>query len=449
MGDQPAVAPSVREAETSSKPTTADVVRQYEEYIFPQVKSLHTEPMVVTEGRGGRVDDLEGRTYLDFFGGILTVSLGHANAEVNRAVIAQVQRLSHISTLYPTLPMGELAERLARITPGALQKCFFTASGSEADEAAVMMAQSYTGNTEIIALRHGYSGRTQLAQGLTGNAAWRGSGDRASIVRHALAPYCYRCPLKLTYPKCGVACARDVKELIRTATSGRVAGMLAEPIQGVGGFITPPQEYFAIVAEIVRKYGGVFIADEVQTGFGRTGRMWGIEHHGVEPDMMTMAKGIANGLPLGALVATAPVADSLNKSTISTFGGNPVSCAAANTVIDIVERDNLATHAGRQGELLRDGLLRIQRRFPVCIGDVRGRGLMQAIEFVTDETAGDRTPAPDLTQALLDAARVRGLLLGRGGTYGNVIRISPPLNVSAAEIDEALSILEQAVAAVT
>ena len=449
MQDQPTLAPSVREAENSSKPTTADVVRQYEEYVFPQVKSLHTEPMVVTEGRGGRVEDLEGRTYLDFFGGILTVSLGHANAEVNRAVIAQVQRLSHISTLYPTLPMGELAERLARITPGALQKCFFTASGSEADEAAVMMAQSYTGNTEIIALRHGYSGRTQLAQGLTGNATWRGSGDRASVVRHALSPYCYRCPLKLTYPKCGVACARDVEELIQTTTSGRVAGMLAEPIQGLGGFITPPQDYFAIVAEIVRKYGGVFIADEVQTGFGRTGRMWGIEHHGVEPDMMTMAKGIANGLPLGALVATAPVADSLDKSTISTFGGNPVSCAAANTVIDIVERDNLAHHAGRQGERLRDGLLRIQRRFPACIGDVRGRGLMQAIELVADETAGDRTPATDLTQALLDAARLRGLLLGRGGTYGNVIRISPPLNVSSAEVDEALTILEQAIAAVT
>ena len=448
MQDQSAVAPADREAENRAKPTTADVVRQYEKYVFPQVKNLHTEPMVVTDGRGGRVKDLEERTYLDFFGGILTVSLGHANAEVNQAIIAQVQRLPHISTLYPTLPMGELAERLARITPGALQKCFFTASGSEADEAAIMMAQSYTGNTEIIALRHGYSGRTQLTQGLTGNAAWRASGDQASIVRHALSPYCYRCPLKLTYPKCGVACARDVEELILTATSGRVAGMLVEPIQGLGGFVTPPQEYFAIVAEIVRKYGGVFIADEVQTGFGRTGRMWGIEHHDVEPEMMTMAKGIANGLPLGALVATAPVADSLKKSTISTFGGNPVSCAAANAVVDIVERDDLAAHAGRQGARLRDGLLRIQRRFPARVGDVRGKGLMQAIELVADETAGNRTPAPELTQALLDAARSRGLLLGRGGTYHNVIRISPPLNVSAAEVDEALTIIEQAIAAI-
>ena len=448
MQDQSAVAPADREAENRAKPTTADVVRQYEKYVFPQVKNLHTEPMVVTDGRGGRVKDLEERTYLDFFGGILTVSLGHANAEVNQAIIAQVQRLPHISTLYPTLPMGELAERLARITPGALQKCFFTASGSEADEAAIMMAQSYTGNTEIIALRHGYSGRTQLTQGLTGNAAWRASGDQASIVRHALSPYCYRCPLKLTYPKCGVACARDVEELILTATSGRVAGMLVEPIQGLGGFVTPPQEYFAIVAEIVRKYGGVFIADEVQTGFGRTGRMWGIEHHDVEPEMMTMAKGIANGLPLGALVATAPVADSLKKSTISTFGGNPVSCAAANAVVDIVERDDLAAHAGRQGARLRDGLLRIQRRFPARVGDVRGKGLMQAIELVADETAGNRTPAPELTQALLDAARSRGLLLGRGGTYHNVIRISPPLNVSAAEVDEALTILERAMAAI-
>ena len=434
--------------ECTAPTSTAAVLKQYEEHLFPQVKSLHTEPVVVTEGQGCRVRDLEGRSYLDFFGGILTISVGHANEDVNRAVIAQVQRLSHISTLYPTLPMGELAERLARIAPGALQKCFFTASGSEADEAAVMMAQSYTGNTEIIALRHGYSGRTLLAQGLTGNAGWRASAHLAVGVRHAPSPYCYRCPLKLTYPKCGVACAKDLEELIATTTNGRVAGLLAEPIQGVGGFVTPPPEYFAIAAEIVRKHGGVFIADEVQTGFGRTGRMWGIEHYGVEPDMMTMAKGIANGLPLGALIATAPIADSLQKSTLSTFGGNPVSCAAANAVLEVVQRDKLADNAKRQGGLLREGLERLQRKHPLHLGDVRGMGLMQAIEFVVDADNGERTPDPDFTLALLDAARQRGLLMGRGGTYGNVIRIAPPLTVSAADVKEALALIDESLASV-
>ena len=261
-------------------------------------------------------------------------------------------------------------------------------------------------------------------------------------MRHAVSPYCYRCPLKLTYPKCGVACAKDLEELIATSTSGQIAGLLAEPIQGVGGFIVPPKEYFGIVAEIVRGHGGVFIADEVQTGFGRTGRMWGIEHYDVEPDMMTMAKGIANGLPLGALIATAPIADSLHKSTLSTFGGNPASCAAANTVIDIVERDNLAENAARQGELLGEGLRRVQRKFPAKLGDVRGMGLMRAIEIVADETASDRTPDPVFTSDFLDAARDRGLLLGRGGTYGNVVRITPMLNIGTQEIEEALSIIE-------
>ena len=427
---------------TPGRQSVQDVLEQYQQYIFPQVKHLHRDPVVVTDGKGCRVRDLDGKSYLDFFGGIVTVSLGHANEEVNQAVISQISRLTHISTLYPTLPMGELAERLARITPGALQKCFFTASGSEADEAAVMMAQSHTGNTEMIALRHGYSGRTTLAQGLTGNAAWRASGHLVAGVRHAVSPYCYRCPLKLTYPKCGVACAKDLEELIATSTSGHIAGLLAEPIQGVGGFIVPPKEYFGIVAEIVRARGGVFIADEVQTGFGRTGRMWGIEHYDVEPDMMTMAKGIANGLPLGALIATAPIADSLDKSTLSTFGGNPASCAAANTVIDIVERDNLAENAARQGELLGEGLRRVQRKFPAKLGDVRGMGLMRAIEIVADETAGDRTPDPVFTSDLLDAARDRGLLLGRGGTYGNVVRITPMLNIGTQEIEEALSIIE-------
>ena len=424
-----------------------EIREKHAKYLFPAVANFYAEPVVLHEGAGSRVKDLDGREYLDFFGGILTVSLGHAHPDVNAAVIAQVERLSHVSTLYPTVPIVELAERLARITPGGLEKCFFTASGTEADETAVMMAQVATGNMELVALRHGYSGRSALAQSLTAHSPYRALPTQIASIKHAHSPYCYRCPFKQTYPSCGVACAQDIEELIKTTTTGRIAGMLAEPIQGVGGFITPPREYFEIAAEIVRRYGGVFISDEVQTGFGRTGTMWGIENYGVEPDMMTMAKGIANGFPLAAVVATPVIADSFTKNTISTFGGNPVSCAAANAVIDVIERDHLADNARRMGEHLRAGLLELQRVHPQTIGDVRGMGLMQAIEMVRDETTGDRTPAPEKVATLFEETRTRGLLIGKGGLYGNVVRISPMLTVGQAEIDEALKLMGEAFAA--
>jgi 4-aminobutyrate aminotransferase-like enzyme len=423
--------------------TSTEIRQKHKDHLFPAVKNYYDEPIVVTEGKGARLQDLDGKEYLDFFGGILTVSVGHANEEVNNAILAQVNRLSHISTLYPTVPMVELAEKLASITPGKLDKCFFTASGTEADETAVMMAQTYTGNPELVALRHGYSGRSLLAQSLTAHASWRALPTQVPSIKHALSPYCYRCPLKLTYPSCGIQCAKDVEELIQTTTIGRVAGMLVEPIQGVGGFITPPKEYYGIVAEIIRKYGGVFISDEVQTGFGRTGKMWGIEQYEVEPDMMTMAKGIANGLPLGALVTTTPIAESLTKNTISTFGGNPVSCAAAIATIDIIERENLKDNAQRMGEILRDGLEKLKRNYPKIVGDVRGMGLMQAIEFVKDETIQDRTPNPEATSRFMEETKKRGLLVGRGGLFGNAIRISPPLNITKNDVNEAVRIFDE------
>jgi 4-aminobutyrate aminotransferase-like enzyme len=263
-------------------------------------------------------------------------------------------------------------------------------------------------------------------------------------IKHALSPYCYRCPLKLTYPSCGVACAKDIEELIRTTTSGRVAGFLAETIQGVGGFITPPKEYFEIAVGIVKKYGGVFICDEVQTGFGRTGgKMWGIEHYGVEPDIMTMAKGIANGLPLGACIATPEIAASLKALTISTFGGNPVSCAAANETIRIIEDENLAGNAERMGKILRDGFEELKRRYPKNVGDVRGMGLMQAIELVEDETAGNRAPANALTNRVFEETKKRGLLVGKSGLFGNVFRVAPALTVGRSDVEEALAIIRE------
>ncbi|MDP6370380.1 MAG: aminotransferase class III-fold pyridoxal phosphate-dependent enzyme, partial [Planctomycetota bacterium] len=326
-----------------------------------------------------------------------------------------------------------------------LSKSFFTASGTEADETAVSLAQVATGSIELIALRHGYSGRSLLAQSLTAHAPWRAIPTQVAGIKHAPAPYCYRCPMGAEYPACDLQCARDLEELIQTTTTGSIAGFLAEPIQGVGGFVTPPLEYFQVAVEIVRKHGGLFICDEVQTGFGRTGgKMFGIEHYGVEPDIMTMAKGVANGLPLGVTIATPEVADAFQALTISTFGGNPLSCAAASATLAAIEEDNLADNAEVQGARLRAGLEALQARHPVHIGDVRGRGLMQAIEIVVDETAGDRTPDAAATGRLFEEAKTRGLLIGKGGLHGNVCRIAPALTVTADEVDEALATLAAA-----
>ncbi|MEP6767529.1 MAG: aspartate aminotransferase family protein [Acidobacteriota bacterium] len=427
---------------------TRTVREKHREFLFPATIQYYKDPIVLTEGKGLRIRDADGNEYLDFFGGILTVSVGHANDRVNAAVRAQIDRLSHVSSLYPSLPVVELAERLARISPGNLKQTCFTASGTEADETAVMMAELATGSTEIIALRHGYSGRSTLAQSLTGHSTWRPLPSMVPGVKHAVSPYCYRCPLHLTYPSCGIACAQDIDELIRTTTTGRIAAFIAEPIQGVGGFITPPPEYFEIAVSIIRKFGGVFICDEVQTGFGRTGgTMWGIEHWGVQPDIMTAAKGIANGLPLGMTIATPEIAAALKSLTISTFGGNPVSTAAANATIQIIEEEDLVGNASRMGALLRGGLEELKARFPHSVGDVRGMGLMQAMEMVVDEVARDRTPDPAMTNRVFEAARERGLLVGKGGLYGNTFRISPALNVTAPDVSEALAILHDSLAA--
>ena len=418
----------VKEKKLSSE----EIIAKHNEFLFPGVFNYYREPLAIDRGEGVYVYDPEGNKYLDFFGGILTVSVGHCNPKVTEKISEQINKLQHVSTLYPTENITLLAEKLAEITPGKLKKSFFTNSGTEADETALFFAMQYTGSQEVIALRHSYSGRSLFAMSLTGNSSWRHGGTHVAGIKHAVSPYCYRCPLGLKYPSCEIKCAQDIEELILTTTSGSIAGFIVEPIQGIGGFITPPKEYFQVAVPIIKKYGGVFIADEVQTGFGRTGkRMFGIEHWEVEPDIITMAKGIANGAPLGATIARTEIADSFTGLTISTFGGNPVSMAAALATIQVIEEENLAKNAYEVGQYLRDGLEDLQKKYS-SIGDVRGMGLMQACEFVKE----NKIPDPQIVGKLFEEMKNEKVLIGKGGLYGNVIRISPPLTVSKSEVDD-------------
>lgn len=426
---------------------SAEIIDKHRKYLFPGVITYYEEPIAVEKALGMNVWDAEGRKYLDFFGGILTVSVGHSHPRVTKAVTEQVAKLVHISTLYPNKPQADLAEKIAQKTPARanLTRSFFTNSGSEADETAVTLAKMATGSNTIIGLRHGYAGRTVLARQLTAHAPWRGLDDEMTGVKQAHAPYCYRCPFKKTPDSCAYECATDIEELIQTTTPGRVAAFLAETIMGVGGFITPPPEYFKVAVPIVRKYGGLFICDEVQAGWGRTGDKWfGIEHYGVDPDIMTMAKGIANGFAMGATVTRPDLAKQWKGLTISTFGGNPVSSAAALATIETIESENLPRNAAVQGARLRERLLALQEKYPL-VGDVRGMGLMQALELVTDRKT--KEPAKKEVLRLFEETKKRGLLIGKGGLHGNVIRISPPLTVSARDVDDACDVLDAAFAA--
>jgi 4-aminobutyrate aminotransferase len=415
--------------------TKQEIILANERYLFPSVFHYFKEPLVVARAKDQFVWDADGNQYLDFFGGIVTISVGHCNDTVNQKVIEQMGKLQHVSTVFANEPQAALAQRVAGITPGGkLTKSFFTNSGTEANEMAILAARCYTGAHEVVALRHSYHGRSALAMAASGQGAWRLGGAPASGFVHALNAYCYRCPLGLTYPSCNVRCARDMEEMIRTSTSGRLAAFIAEPIQGIGGFITPPKEYFEIVAGIVKKFGGLFISDEVQTGWGRTGGKWfGIEHYGVTPDVLTSAKGLGNGTPVGLTVARREVADALAGATISTFGGNPVSATAAKAVIDFIDDHKLMINAAETGAYLRGRLEELQAKHTL-IGDVRGMGLMQAIEFVEDRES--KVPATEATAAVMEAARENRLLIGKGGMHGNVIRISPPLNIARHDVDE-------------
>jgi 4-aminobutyrate aminotransferase len=425
-------------AEAVSVKTTEEKYRDY--VITSFVKSI--QPVVVEKAEGALVYDKHGRVYLDCFAGISVVNSGHANPEVVAAAKAQIDKYVHCcSYVYYAQPVADLAEKMAEITPGRLQKTFFANSGAEAIEGALKLARLYTGRKEVISLEMSFHGRTYMTLSVTGNSGRKKrGGPYASGVAFAPAPYLYRSQWK-DGEQCAEECAKAVEQIIRYHTSGDVAAFIAEPVMGEGGIIVPPKTYFHRVKEILDRHGILFIADEVQSGFGRTGAMFAIEHYGVEPDILATAKGIADGFPLGGFSARPEIADCFQPGDhLSTFGGNPVSCAAALANIEYMQKHNLPRQSLEKGNYAITKLKELQQRFTL-IGDVRGLGLMIGIELVEDSK---KTPATAKAEAIRSICLRQGVLIGVGGVHGNVVRIQPPLVITREQLDQALGVVEKA-----
>jgi 4-aminobutyrate aminotransferase len=411
------------------------------------VALYYDEPIELVSGKGSRVTDASGRSYLDFFCGILTNMLGYDLPEVREAVERQLSSgIVHTSTLYLIRHQVELAEKIARLSGIADAKVFFTNSGTEANETALLIATAARRSNQILAMRNSFHGRSFGAMAITGNGSWKSS---------QLSPYAVsylhgtdrQLPAFAGMPDADYisACAQDLKHVLATATAGDVACLIAEPIQGVGGFTMAPDGLFAAYREILDPLGILFISDEVQTGWGRTGEhFWGISAHGVVPDAMTFAKGLGNGFAIGGVVARASLLDGLRGNGISTFGGNPLATAAAGAALDYLLSHDLQANAAALGALITGGLREAAGSLAV-VGDVRGKGLMFAVDLV-DPAAGG--PSPALAAAVLDAARERGLLIGKGGLQGHSLRMAPPLTLSEAEAREGLGLLIDALQAV-
>jgi 4-aminobutyrate aminotransferase len=414
---------------------------------LPEWIALYYErPMELTHGEGFRVWDSEGNEYLDFFGGIVTTISGHAVPEIVEAVREQAGKILHSSTLYLIENQVKLAEKLIGLAPiSGDKKVFFTVSGTEANEAALLFSTIYRGSSEVIALRSSYHGRSFAAMAVTGQSSWKPTARSPLEVRYVASPYQYRCAFCRNEGRCNLQCADDVRAVIETETTGQVAAFIAEPIQGVGGFIEAPPGYFERVKEILDETGILFISDEVQTAFGRTGsHFWGIEAFDVEPDMITMAKGLGNGLSIGAVVGRAEIIDSLSpKQHVSTFGGNHLSTAGALANLNYILEHDLQKNADEVGGYLKDRLLKMAENNPV-VGEVRGRGLMLGIELV----GPDGEPAPTAAIGFMQACRERGILVGKGGINANAVRISPPLTITREAAERAADVFEEALAAV-
>lgn len=420
-----------------------DTKQKYDAYVVTS-HAPAMPPVEVSHAQGATITAADGTEYLDGFAGYSVVNAGHSNPDVLAAAKAAMDRHVHVgSYLYYAPVVADLAEKLAAIAPGRLQQSFFANSGAEAVEGALRIAKTFTGRNEFISLQYSFHGRTLGTLSLGGNARRkRRAGPMAPGAAIAPAPYCYRCPLHLTYPSCNVACADEVERVFDTQTSGNVAAMIAEPVMGEGGIIVPPPEYFPKVKRILERNEALFIADEVQTSFGRTGTMFASEEMGIEPDILTSAKGIANGFPLSAFTTRPEIGESFQPGDhFSTFGGNLVSAAAAIATIDFLEREEVPAHARYIGQRVLD-TLETWRGTHTLVGDVRGKGLMLGIELVTDREA--KTPAPDEAKRVQEECRKAGLLVGCGGFYGNVVRFQPPLVISLAQAERALDILDTA-----
>ncbi|MHB8146854.1 MAG: aspartate aminotransferase family protein [Vulcanimicrobiaceae bacterium] len=415
-------------------------------HLFAAQATYYEHPLTLVDGEGTRVRDDEGNSYLDAYGGIATNTFGYGDHEVARAVAEQARKLIHVSTLYLTDEILDLAEKIAEIAPAGMSKSFISNSGSEANEMAAQVARVATGSADFLALEQAYHGRSLFTAALAGQSSWRNFGPQMPHVAFVPSPYCYRCPLNLTYPSCEIACAKAAKRIIETQTNGAPAAMIAETLGGSGGIIRPPLEYFKVLKETLEPFGTLLIADEVQTGWGRMGEgMFGIvATYGVVPDIITSAKGLAGGLPIGITITRPELADAFKGPHINTFGGNPLSSRAARVTIETIEKKQLIRNAKRQGERLLSGLRELQRRFP-AIGDVRGHGLMIGVELVKD--AKTKAYAPLETTRFLEEMRKRHVLVGKGGRLGNVIRIQPPLVFGEDDTNEFLRAFEEALAA--
>ncbi len=428
-------------------PSKEETLALRREYLTPALLTYYKEPFMAVEGHMQYLWDENGRRYLDAFAGIVTVSVGHCHPKMVERVREQVGVLQHTTTIYAHPTVGQYGKKMASKMPGDLKVSYFTNSGSESNDLAVMTSRMYTGRFDVIALRHCYHGGSQSTMALTGQATWKYALPHSFGVHHAMPGYCYRCPLGLTYPSCDLKCAYDIGDVIRFTTAGQVACFIAEPILGVGGAVVPPKDYFKIAYEEVRKAGGVCIADEVQTGFGRTGeKYWGFENFDVVPDMVSMAKGIGNGTSLGAVTTTPEIAKSLvGKLHFNTFGGNPVQATYGLATLDIIDEEGIHENALKVGNRLKAGLEALMDKHKL-IGEVRGMGLMLGVELVRDR----KTKEPANTEAaeVLEEARKRGLLLGKGGFYGNTLRIKPPMCLTMDDADFMVACIDECLTAV-
>ncbi|MFX1566348.1 MAG: aspartate aminotransferase family protein [Promethearchaeota archaeon] len=427
--------------------STQEILNLERQHVVPAVTHYYQDPVLFVKGDGALLEDATGKKYIDLFAGICTSITGYTHPKFVATLNWQIERLIYTSSLYATIPYAVLSKRLAEIAPNGLTQSFIVNSGSEANEAALYMARKFRNNPYIVACSHAYHGRTTLARELS-TAGWRTVPEpHPAGVRFQPYGYCYRCVFGKEYPECDIQCARYLRELIRTQTNNAIAAFIVEPIQGVAGIIQAPPEFFQITHEIVKEFGGLYISDEVQTGFGRTGnKWWGIEQSGVAPDIITMAKGFGSGVPIGGFL-TRPeyAADYTTTDSFATFGGNPLSCAAAIAVLDIIQESNYLRQAAENGAYLKKQLQALKDDHRI-VGEVRGQGMMQGIELVRNQQT--KEPATQEMLKVMEICKEEGVLIGKGGIDANTIRIQPPLELTKDQIDKGYQALDKAFAMV-